>query len=128
ETARAFAKKIDERPEFELVTPPELNILTYRLVPLAFRQKLAMAREEKRKQLNRELDEINIRIQRIQREAGKSFVSRTRLKLVPEDDFMVVVLRSAVMTPIPPKPFWMTFWMNRSRFIINFNQDPVRRP
>jgi glutamate decarboxylase len=99
ETARAFAYKIDERPEFELVTPPVLNILTYRLVPMAFRQKLKTATGEKRKQLNQELDEINIRIQRIQREAGKSFVSRTRLKLVPEDDFMVVVLRSVIMNP-----------------------------
>jgi len=99
ETARAFAQKIDERPEFELVTPPVLNILTYRLVPLAFRQKMKTARGEARKRLNQELDEINIRIQRIQREAGKSFVSRTRLKLVPEDDFMVVVLRSVIMNP-----------------------------
>lgn len=99
ETARAFAQKIEERPEFELVTSPVLNILTYRLVPMAFRQKMKTARGEKRKQLNQELDEINIRIQRIQREAGKSFVSRTRLKLVPEDDFMVVVLRSVIMNP-----------------------------
>nr|WP_321396507.1 putative pyridoxal-dependent aspartate 1-decarboxylase [uncultured Desulfobacter sp.] len=99
ETARAFAQKIEERPEFELVTPPVLNILTYRLVPLAFRQKLQTAQGEERKQLNQELDEINIRLQRIQREAGKSFVSRTRLKLVPEDDFMVVVLRSVIMNP-----------------------------
>nr|WP_320193095.1 putative pyridoxal-dependent aspartate 1-decarboxylase [uncultured Desulfobacter sp.] len=99
ETARAFAQKIEERPEFELVTPPVLNILTYRMVPMAFRQKMKTARGEQRKHLNQELDEINIRIQRIQREAGKSFVSRTRLKLVPEDDFMVVVLRSVIMNP-----------------------------
>ncbi|PIE63391.1 MAG: putative pyridoxal-dependent aspartate 1-decarboxylase [Desulfobacter postgatei] len=99
ETARAFAKKIEARPEFELVTPPVLNILTYRMVPISFRKKMETAQGQDRKRLNQELDEINIRIQRIQREAGKSFVSRTRLKLVPEDDFMVVVLRSVIMNP-----------------------------
>ena len=99
ETARAFAEKIDARSEFELVTPPVLNILTYRLVPMSFRRKLKTAQGQERKRLNQELDEINTRIQRVQREAGKSFVSRTRLKLVPEDDFMVVVLRSVIMNP-----------------------------
>jgi glutamate decarboxylase len=66
---------------------------------MAFRQKMETARGQARKRLNQELDEINIRIQRVQREAGKSFVSRTRLKLAPEDDFMVVVLRSVIMNP-----------------------------
>ncbi|WP_246804160.1 aminotransferase class V-fold PLP-dependent enzyme [Desulfosarcina cetonica] len=35
--ARAFAEEITRRPMFELITAPELNILTYRLVPDALR-------------------------------------------------------------------------------------------
>ncbi|WP_321492520.1 pyridoxal-dependent aspartate 1-decarboxylase PanP [uncultured Desulfobacter sp.] len=99
ETARAFAQKIEARPLFELMTRPVLNILTYRLVPVSIRKKLETATGEERRQLSQELDEINIRLQRIQREAGKSFVSRTRIKLTPEDDFTVVVLRSVIMNP-----------------------------
>ena len=33
EAAKTFANMIDEQPDFELVTRPELNILTYRYCP-----------------------------------------------------------------------------------------------
>ena len=39
ETAREFAGEIKKRPDFQLVTPPELNILTYRLCPLDLKNK-----------------------------------------------------------------------------------------
>jgi len=100
ETAKAFAEKIKARPLFELVSEPKLNILTYRVVPENIGKELAMADDDQRTDLNRTLDEININIQRIQREAGKSFVSRTRLKLHHGDDYNVVVLRSVIMNPL----------------------------
>ncbi len=99
ETAKAFAEKIQNRPQFELVTRPVLNILTYRLVPETIQRQIATADDIERECLNKSLDEINIKVQRIQREAGRSFVSRTRLKLDPADDFNVVVLRSVIMNP-----------------------------
>ncbi|WP_022667572.1 pyridoxal-dependent aspartate 1-decarboxylase PanP [Desulfospira joergensenii] len=100
ETARKFAQKIESRPLFQLITRPRLNILTYRVVPLEFRRKLESATdEEERIPIDARLDEINIHIQRIQREAGKSFVSRTRLKASPRDNHNVVVLRSVIMNP-----------------------------
>ncbi|MCG8688057.1 MAG: putative pyridoxal-dependent aspartate 1-decarboxylase [Desulfobacterales bacterium] len=99
ETARAFADKINERPLFELVSEPVLNILTYRVVPESIREKLATANTSEQIQLNKTLDNINTNIQRIQREAGKSFVSRTRLKLDASDNFNVAVLRSVIMNP-----------------------------
>jgi len=100
ETARAFAEKIKARPLFDLVSEPRLNILTYRVMPRKIREELDRADENQRIDLNRTLDEININIQRIQREAGKSFVSRTRLKIDHEDDYNVVVLRSVIMNPL----------------------------
>ncbi len=100
ETARAFAEKIKRRPLFDLVSEPELNILTYRVIPRNIRKELALADDDQRRDLNRTLDEININIQRIQREAGKSFVSRTRLKITHEYDYNVVVLRSVIMNPL----------------------------
>ncbi len=100
ETAKIFAEKINARPLFQLISKPRLNILTYRLVPLSIRKELDSSPDKERcRQLNLELDKLNTRIQRIQREAGKSFVSRTRLKVSAKDSKEVVVLRSVLMNP-----------------------------
>ena len=42
---------------------------------------------------------VGTNLQRTQREAGKSFVSRTRLRINPMDNQDVVVLRSVIMNP-----------------------------
>lgn len=99
ETAKHFAALIEARKAFQLISEPQLNILTYRIVPLHIRDKLKTATYEERVELDKILDDINTRVQRIQREAGKSFVSRTRLKAYPEDTHNTVVLRSVIMNP-----------------------------
>jgi len=93
DTARAFAEEIERRPMFELVTAPELNILTYRLVPEALRADSGMDEVSRHRVLNR----INIKVQRMQREAGNSFVSRTTLRRSGRLD--TVVLRVVMMNP-----------------------------
>ena len=98
ETAREFAAEIVRRPLFELVTAPQLNILTYRLCPPLWKTKLASTDKNARKKAMHDLDNINIRLQRLQREAGNSFVSRTTLKLHERGD--VVVLRVVIMNPM----------------------------
>ena len=98
ETAKAFAEKIQARPDFQLISPPELNLLAYRAVPRNLARQLEAAPEEWLA-VNQKLDQLNINLQRIQREAGKSFVSRTRLRLSPKDAENVVVLRSVIMNP-----------------------------
>jgi putative pyridoxal-dependent aspartate 1-decarboxylase len=100
ETAHDFAEKIKQRDGFQLITKPQLNVLTYRLVPQDIQKKLKTASIEERQKLDVILDEINTRIQRIQREAGKSFVSRTRLRTSPKDTHNIVVLRSVIMNPM----------------------------
>ena len=100
ETAEQFAKMIEKKPLFQLVTRPRLNILTYRLVPTDIQNKLKTADIEERQRLDAVLDDINIKIQRTQREAGKSFVSRTRLKISPDDHHDTVVLRTVIMNPM----------------------------
>lgn len=97
ETARAFADEIQRRPLFELVTAPQLNILTYRIVPEEIRRRWDAAGPEERARMGRRLNELNIAVQRIQREAGNSFVSRTTLRHLGED---VVVLRAVIMNPM----------------------------
>jgi len=76
--AKAFARMIEAHPDFELITDPELNILNYRFVPAAVQAKLAKASHEEQKVINEALDRANKRMQKQQRAAGKTFVSRTR--------------------------------------------------
>jgi len=99
-TARKFAAEIEKRPGFQLITPPELNILTYRLCPFDLQEKLAGSDAEQASNINEKLNDINRRLQRLQREAGNSFVSRTTLKAKhpPEQD--IVVLRVVIMNPM----------------------------
>ena len=99
-TAKTFAVKIKERPLFQLVSAPCLNILTYRAVPAHLAEALESAGPREARKINLKLDGINTSIQRIQREAGRSFVSRTRLRRAPEDPDNVVVLRSVIMNPM----------------------------
>jgi len=100
ETAREFAAEIQKRPNFQLVTAPELNILTYRLCPLGFKRKLSEGDVEQQVEINKELNTINRRIQRLQREAGRSFVSRTTLKAETPPEQDMVVLRCVIMNPM----------------------------
>jgi len=78
EKAKAFARMIEAHVDFELITYPELNILNYRYVPQWIQNKLASATHEEQKAINEKLDRANKRIQKQQRAAGKTFVSRTR--------------------------------------------------
>lgn len=95
--ARIFAGEIRRRPLFELVTPPELNILTYRLIPSEWRVPENHPDEADGQERTAALNRINIRLQRMQREAGNSFVSRTTLRRSGRPD--TVVLRVVIMNP-----------------------------
>jgi len=84
-----------------LVTSPELNILTYRICPPSFQEELGShIGTDRKRQINKTLNAINRTVQRVQREAGNSFVSRTTLnpRNLPEEE--TVVLRCVVMNPM----------------------------
>ena len=100
ETAALFAEEIVDRPDFQLVTPPVLNILTYRYCPAALQKKLATATPVERKKINERLNIINRDLQRTQREAGRSFVSRTTLRANHHIEDDIVVLRCVIMNPL----------------------------
>jgi glutamate decarboxylase len=100
ETAREFADEIKKRINFQLVTPPELNILTYRLFPADLQKQIPGADAEKEIRMNEKLNEINRTVQRLQREAGNSFVSRTTLKMKNHLEQDQVVLRAVIMNPM----------------------------
>ena len=100
ELATMFAKEIKQRENFQLVTRPVLNIITYRFCPPQVQQKLLTADSAEKKQINGKLNEINRNLQISQREAGKSFVSRTTLFMENDYNKGIVVLRSVLMNPM----------------------------
>jgi glutamate decarboxylase len=100
DTARNFALEIIRRPMFELISAPQLNILTYRICPPKYHSVLKTASVPARRETNSALNAINHRIQVLQREAGKSFVSRTTLFENNSKDDPVVVLRAVIMNPL----------------------------
>jgi glutamate decarboxylase len=99
-TAKQFADEIKKRKIFQLVTYPELNIVTYRVAPEHLISKLSKASKEQKEKIENLINDINIKIQRKQREHGKSFVSRTRFKIEKNSTIDCVVLRCVIMNPM----------------------------
>jgi glutamate decarboxylase len=97
--AKTFADMIRRHPDFELTSTPELNILTYRYCPEGVQKSLQRASQEQRQRINHLLDQVNQLLQKDQREAGKTFVSRTRLN-EPLYGQMVTVLRVVLANPL----------------------------
>ncbi|NKF51820.1 putative pyridoxal-dependent aspartate 1-decarboxylase [Shewanella sp. WXL01] len=104
EKARYFAELIETNPDFELVTKPELCLLTYRYVPASIQPKLALAIErgdtQMVEQINHKLDLLTRFIQKHQREQGKSFVSRTRIKPAKYHRQVTTVFRVVLANPL----------------------------
>ncbi len=99
ERARTFAEMVRQHPDFELTSAPELNILTYRYCPLAVQQQLAQATAEQAACINAFLDQGNQLLQKYQREAGQTFVSRTRLRVAAYGQ-EISVLRVVLANPL----------------------------
>jgi len=99
ERAQTFAAMIRQHPDFELTSEPELNILTYRYCPQAVQEALDRATAEQRSRINSFLDMVIILLQKHQREAGKTFVSRTRLQMARYGE-EITVLRVVLANPL----------------------------
>jgi glutamate decarboxylase len=100
ERTRSFAERIKAHPDFELISEPELNILTYRYVPAWLQEAMGKATKEQVTRINEQLDKITEAIQKRQREAGKTFVSRTRLSPKRYNGDNIIVLRVVMANPL----------------------------
>lgn len=106
EKARYFANLINQQQDFELVSKPELCLLTYRYVPQIVQVAMATARAnndiDRLTEFNALLDGLTKFVQKRQREQGTSFVSRTRIN--PENqqlmDIKAVVFRVVLANPL----------------------------
>lgn len=100
ERACTFAGMVRSHPDFELTSAPELNILTYRYCPRGVQRWLAEVPAEQAVHLNAVLDQVNQLLQKHQREAGKTFVSRTRLRVAAYGSQEITVLRVVLANPL----------------------------
>ena len=100
EKARQFANTIKVHHNFELITAPELNILTYRYNPAWLQEKMGQLNKEQLRRVNLLLDQITQEVQKRQREAGKTFVSRTRLRSAHYQDEQISVFRAVLANPL----------------------------
>ncbi|CAB0151668.1 L-2,4-diaminobutyrate decarboxylase [Pseudidiomarina piscicola] len=100
EKAKQFAALIRQQDDFEVVTDPQLCILTYRFVPKQVKAILPQANAEQIRRLTPHLNAMTRFIQKRQRETGRSFVSRT--KLTPAHYFYepTVVFRVVLANPL----------------------------
>ncbi|MCG3724333.1 pyridoxal-dependent aspartate 1-decarboxylase PanP [Vibrio cincinnatiensis] len=100
EKAKYFASLIQEQHDFELVSQPELCLLTYRYLPERVKQALPHASAEEKAELNILINALTKFIQKKQREMGKSFVSRTRLNPPRWDHLDTLVFRVVLANPL----------------------------
>jgi glutamate decarboxylase len=98
--AKKFAGMILMHPDFELTSQPELNILTYRYCPRHLQRLLERTTPEQSARMNALLDQLNQLLQKYQREAGKTFVSRTRLRVPAYGSQELTVLRVVLANPL----------------------------
>ncbi|WP_068547785.1 pyridoxal-dependent aspartate 1-decarboxylase PanP [Thalassotalea crassostreae] len=100
EKARYFADLIEQEDDFELISKPELCLLTYRYVPQIVQQFMQTANQAQQEDINILLDKLTKFIQKRQREAGKSFVSRTRIEVQGYQGRKVLVFRVVLANPL----------------------------
>ena len=100
DNARYFADLIRAEDDFEVITEPELCLLTYRFVPKKVKKALAKATTEQVERLTPHLNALTRYIQKRQRENGRSFVSRTKLTPAQYYHEPSVVFRVVLANPL----------------------------
>jgi glutamate decarboxylase len=98
--ARLMSWKLRKMAAFELLVPPEMNIVLYRYLPPALRRAAAEGRLTHAD--NAVLNQLNERIQKVQSDQGRAFVSRTTL-LNLHPDTPVLALRAVLGNPFTTK-------------------------
>ncbi len=102
ELALEYAAMINAHPDFELTTQPTLSLLTYRLRPHALSVLEDMPASYVT-HINKKLDSLTVSVQKQQREAGKSFVSRTRIEIEKYNGQVITVFRVVLANPLTTK-------------------------
>jgi aspartate 1-decarboxylase len=98
ENAELFAQLIEDAEDFQLMTRPSLNLLTYRYVPKGFFERFP-AKDSKSQDF---LNSLTEGVQKEQRARGQTFVSRT--KILDENRLQkLTVFRAVCANPMTQK-------------------------
>lgn len=100
EKARRFADMIKATDDFELISEPELNLLTYRFVPPDVCKFMKACGREDLQNINNHINRLTITIQKEQRDKGSSFVSRTALEPARYNGQLINVFRVVLANPL----------------------------
>jgi glutamate decarboxylase len=97
--ARYLADAVSARDDFELLCEPRLNVVLYRYVPEEWRAEVQAGLLSDAG--HRHLDVFNQTLQRVQRDRGRTFISRTTsASTVYGPDTPVVALRAVLANPL----------------------------
>lgn len=100
EKAKLFAALIAEQDDFEVISEPQLCLLTYRFIPAKVKQVIGNANAEQIKRIMPHLNALTRFIQKRQRETGTSFVSRTKITPAQYHREPTVVFRVVLANPL----------------------------
>lgn len=100
EKAKLFAALIAEQDDFEVISEPQLCLLTYRFIPAKVKQVISHANVEQIKRIMPHLNALTRFIQKRQRETGTSFVSRTKITPAQYHREPTVVFRVVLANPL----------------------------
>lgn len=100
EKAKLFATLIAEQDDFEVISEPQLCLLTYRFIPAKVKQVIGRANTEQIKRIMPHLNALTRFIQKRQRETGTSFVSRTKITPAQYYREPTVVFRVVLANPL----------------------------
>jgi len=121
--AKQFAKMIETHESFELMTAPELNLLTYRYIPTFAQSALKMASQEQAFRINELLNDLTEKIQKQQRSHGKTFVSRTTLGSHKYFGQSLTVLRSVLANPLTTRTHLTDILNEQTEYGLNFTAE-----
>lgn len=93
--AQLLAKKLKEDSYFELAADPVMNIVLYRVIPPCLQGKESFTDIE-----NDRINQFNVLLQKHQRQAGKTFVSRTMRKMQRYGNKAIALLRAVLLNPL----------------------------
>ena len=94
-----MSERVHSLPQFKLLANPEMNIIVYRYIPERWITKASIGKLTETG--NALINHFNERLQKVQRQAGQSFVSRTTLETTRYGrDVPIVALRAVVANPL----------------------------
>jgi glutamate decarboxylase len=94
-----MAARISAMPEFELLAEPDTNLLLYRYIPEQFRE--VVAKKQLSEKDNQFINNFNERLQKMQRQIGRTFISRTTKTTISLDkEITVIAMRAVIANPL----------------------------